>query len=120
MKYIYSLILISTLFMGCKDELQSGSVCSGYVRKETVTDEAVIVVLQKSGTQQAATYLLFRLSESYRSYSSALYWEACNLPIEFQKDGLSVSVTGYKLALSGGAALNTTATPFEIKSIKKR
>jgi len=110
--------LLILFFVSCKDELKSGSVCSGYVRKNAVDDEVAMVVLQKSTTQP--TYVLFRLSESYRSYSAALYWEPCNLPLEFQKDGLNVTVSGYSLTPSSGAVPNTTATLFEIKNIKQR
>lgn len=114
-RYLPLLIL---LLMSCKDELKSGSVYSGYLRENAIDDEATMVVLKKSAPQP--TYVLFRLSESYRSYSAALYWEPCNLPLEFQKDGLDITVSGYSLTPSSGNMPNTTSPPFEIKSIKQR
>jgi len=47
-------------------------------------------------------------------------WSACNLPDEFKKDSLSISVSGYYLTSPELNLMNISPVPFEVTSASYR
>lgn len=113
--FLLSICLITLL--SC-EKADLTSACAGYTRAESVRKEFAEVRLQNIRGQQTRGYVIYPLSESYRSY--IVSWVPCNLPIQFQKDTLSIVVSGYKLIRPDSQAVKMAEQPFEITDIKLR
>ena len=112
------LFLISLITcVSCKPEQpELNSVCPDYTRSELVSKERALVRLQKVNGQPTGNYVISPLSELYRSY--VVSWIPCNLPTQYQRDTLSITVSGYKLVRPNSQATGTMATPFEITELQ--
>ncbi len=92
------------------------SVCAGYTRSESVSNVLATVNRQRVSGQPTGNYSIVLDPISYRSYTTSL--APCNLPQQFQKDTLSIIISGYKLTRPDSQTVKTTEQPFEITDIQ--
>ena len=111
----YLLLMVLALFSGsCKqDKIIPAATCYPEIadlkRDGRVFD--VPVTFQLSGGLISGGQLIL---------SNGTAWSACNLPDEFKKDSLSISVSGYYLTSSELDLMNISPVPFEVTSASYR
>jgi hypothetical protein len=116
---LFFLLIGLIFFISCeKNEPDLTSTCAGYTRTESVSNVLATVNRQRVNGQPTEVYNIVLDPVSYRSYTTSL--AACNLPQQFQKDGLSLKLSGYYLTYPGLELMNVPAPPFEITDIQLR
>ena len=114
MRYVLTLICLITWLVSCRQDEVPSVASSCYpsvkaIRAERITDAAVTV--QASGGLATGYQLVA---------SNGVAWSACNLPDEFKRNGLAISVSGYLLTWPELALMNLSPLPFEVTGAKLR
>lgn len=118
MKCALTLFLLFAFLTNCDNKVDpTATTCVYPDNKLARTSEFIKDV---PATITSVTYSGQQTSYEIRRAGTSAPLGSCNLPPTFQKDGLSVTVSGYLLTFPGMEYINLSPLPFEITDIKVR